>query len=276
MLVRKLFFLPEEVIMKRMNFLIGMTGISLALGMMVIGCDQDASSGGGGSDRTFPSSLEGTTWEGELPASTVAGAGYTVLRLSFYETTVTQVYGGFGVSQPLSSSGTYIFSGNTITISLGSQTKIATINGNTFSIEYGEGVIVTFKKISTSTPDPTPDPTPVDPATPSESSTLVINGCPSGSVYVCPSPYTSPTSKLDLMGATGGAVAEGNGISPYKLTSNSTGVEFQKTGRFMVIVVFIDFSEKTLEYYYLENVSFTNGSATINFSNMKTLSLSGR
>jgi hypothetical protein len=47
MLVRKLFFLPEEVIMKRMNFLIGMTGISLALGMMVIGCDTGGGGGGG-------------------------------------------------------------------------------------------------------------------------------------------------------------------------------------------------------------------------------------
>jgi hypothetical protein len=33
--------------MKRMNFLIGMAGISLVLGMMVIGCDQDGDSGGG-------------------------------------------------------------------------------------------------------------------------------------------------------------------------------------------------------------------------------------
>jgi hypothetical protein len=49
MLVRKLFFLPEEVIMKRMNFLIGMVGISLALGMMVIGCD--TGSGGGSNTK---------------------------------------------------------------------------------------------------------------------------------------------------------------------------------------------------------------------------------
>jgi hypothetical protein len=35
--------------MKRMNFLIGMVGISLALGMMVIGCDEDSDDGGGGS-----------------------------------------------------------------------------------------------------------------------------------------------------------------------------------------------------------------------------------
>jgi hypothetical protein len=35
--------------MKRMNFLIGMAGISLALGLMVVGCDQDGDSGGGGS-----------------------------------------------------------------------------------------------------------------------------------------------------------------------------------------------------------------------------------
>jgi hypothetical protein len=46
MLVRKLFFLPEEGIMKKI-FLIGMAGISLALGMMVVGCD----TGGGSSSR---------------------------------------------------------------------------------------------------------------------------------------------------------------------------------------------------------------------------------
>jgi hypothetical protein len=47
-------FLPEEVIMKR-NFLIAMAGISLALGMMAVGCDTGGGGGGsgGGSSRTF-------------------------------------------------------------------------------------------------------------------------------------------------------------------------------------------------------------------------------
>jgi hypothetical protein len=39
--------LPEEGIMKKI-FLIGVAGISLALGMMVVGCTQDTDSGGGG------------------------------------------------------------------------------------------------------------------------------------------------------------------------------------------------------------------------------------
>jgi hypothetical protein len=96
-----------------------------------------------------PNFLAGTTWEGELPASTVAGAGYTVLRLIFSETTVTQVYDGWGVSQPLSSNIPYTLSGNTFSMKPAGETRTATINGNSFTIDYGQGVIITFKKIST-------------------------------------------------------------------------------------------------------------------------------
>jgi hypothetical protein len=48
-----LFFLPEEVIMKKINFLIRMAGISLALAMTVIGCDTGTSSSGGGGGDTW-------------------------------------------------------------------------------------------------------------------------------------------------------------------------------------------------------------------------------
>jgi hypothetical protein len=76
--------------MKKRNFLIGMVGISLALGMMVIGCDQDGDSGGGGG----PGRVSGT--QVYLSDGTEYTGSGTV-KVSIYYSTGT----GYG------SSGTY-------------------------------------------------------------------------------------------------------------------------------------------------------------------------
>jgi hypothetical protein len=62
--------------MKRMNFLIGMAGISLALGMMVIGCDQDGDSGGNGGGGSY-------TFEFKVESSSYFDGDYKVTKVEF-------------------------------------------------------------------------------------------------------------------------------------------------------------------------------------------------
>jgi hypothetical protein len=134
-------FLPEEVIMKKINFLIGMAGISLALAMTVIGCDTGTSSGGGGGGT--PTSLTGTTWDGEeLPAYLAGGLSGAISRLVFTATTVSEVAVLGNTIYPTQlSNAPYTLYGNTITITapvlVGGGTLTATVRGNKITASWG-------------------------------------------------------------------------------------------------------------------------------------------
>jgi hypothetical protein len=156
----KIIFLPEEGIMKKRNFLIAMAGISLALGMMVLGCDQDGGSSGSGT----ATSVAGTVWEGPEPESMTDGqSGYT-LRMTFTATTVTQdrlLNDNF--VQTYFSNASYTYSGGTVTITFPAPASrggedylrgiLATVSGDKMTAVVGE-VTYTFTKVTSSTPKP--------------------------------------------------------------------------------------------------------------------------
>ena len=95
---------------------------------------------------------------------------------------------------------------------------------------------------------------------------LTINGLPeSAVVLVCPN--TVPGSMVAMFPIIDSAIGAGVGTtSPYSLVNTSNN-PFTRTGTFMVLLTLID-SE---ELYYLNDVSFSRGSATINFSDMNDM-----
>jgi hypothetical protein len=177
--------------MKKRNFLIAMAGISLALCVALIGCDQD---GGGGGSGT---SLAGTTWEGDMTTP----EGRLTLQATFTARTITitQIYSdGTSSSQsPMD----YTLSGNTITIS---GTQPWTVSGNTIII-YGNGSTFTLTKVTSGTSKPNNDDFTVtnaqvyqeDERTPyTGSGTVKIGDLTVGSVSNGKLTYTLPSSDL--------------------------------------------------------------------------------
>jgi hypothetical protein len=110
--------MEDKMTKTKRNFLIGLAGISLALGMMVVGCSDGGSSGGGGGNQ-----LVGTVWTGD---------GLTV-AFKAREVTVTGI---FNFTAP------YTLNGNEVTITVpaseGGGTAKGIINGNQGTVTYGQ------------------------------------------------------------------------------------------------------------------------------------------
>jgi hypothetical protein len=97
--------------------------------------------------------------------------------------------------------------------------------------------------------------------------TLTVNGAPSyASVVVCD--YRAPNSKLDYITAVTRITAVSyDNSSPYALkTSTGAGAAFTGNGTFLVVL-----TVSNTEVYLKGGVSFSNGSATINFDDMNLL-----
>jgi hypothetical protein len=96
--------------------------------------------------------------------------------------------------------------------------------------------------------------------------TLTISNSPgSGSVYICDS--SAPTTQMGLAGLLSGSIASGmaSDRSTYPLQS-STGGTFSGTGSYLVI-----FTQGGASYFK-GDVSFNNGSATVDYNSMTAAS----
>jgi len=96
-------------------------------------------------------------------------------------------------------------------------------------------------------------------------SVVIIENSPgSGSLIVCDSP--APVTVMDWAHLSSGAIAVGvaSDRSTYNMSAIS-GYYFLKTGNYLVLL------SVGTEGYFKENVSFKDGSATINFNNMTPL-----
>lgn len=92
-----------------------------------------------------------------------------------------------------------------------------------------------------------------------DNGTLTVNNCPNvKSVMVCVN--NNPVTMWDLLDAVMEYVAAGTSDkSPFELLDTETYEKFSATGTFLVIVVVGS------DVYFIANVKFKNGSATIDF-----------
>jgi len=103
---------------------------------------------------------------------------------------------------------------------------------------------------------------------PLDKGTLTINNCPAEvSVIICKN--NIPKTMMEFANLLMyDRIAYGNGDSSPFTSRTYSGKDFTKTGKFVVIV-----TDKSVEdeqvIYFVENVSFNKGSATIDFKTMK-------
>jgi len=103
----------------------------------------------------------------------------------------------------------------------------------------------------------------------SSKGTLIIKNSPTGGlVYVCNS--GTPTTYMEFSQAIGKNIANGTSITgdrfTYPLKYSLTSEAFSETGNYLII--FIDAGGS---YYFKGNVSFSNGSATVDFNSMTSV-----
>jgi hypothetical protein len=100
-----------------------------------------------------------------------------------------------------------------------------------------------------------------NPAGSNNNGILTINNCPSiATVIICDS--NPPATTVELIQVISAAIAVGEGTkSPYAL-KNKDGSAFTRTGSFLVVVT------ANSNNYFKGDVSFNNGSATLDFAGM--------
>jgi hypothetical protein len=113
----------KEKTMANKKFLLGIMVLVLLFGMTAVSCD-NGSTGGGVNNGSTSSSIVGT-WK-----ATYGGVQITLVFNA--NGTFTQSYSGAGTI-----SGTYIVSGNTVSLTTGGATETGTINGNRITDSYG-------------------------------------------------------------------------------------------------------------------------------------------
>jgi len=102
--------------------------------------------------------------------------------------------------------------------------------------------------------------------------TLTINNCPAEvSVYVGKNNTSVTLLKLADLILDDSTVVGLGGSSPFTLRTKSAD-DFTATGNFMVIVIDRSIADNPV-FYFLKSVKFNNGSATIDFKKMQTVSL---
>jgi hypothetical protein len=105
--------------------------------------------------------------------------------------------------------------------------------------------------------------------------TLIMQNSPTGgAVYVCDS--ATPTTYMEFSQAMGKNIAIGTSMTgdrfTYQLYYSMTSETFSGTGSYLVIFM----RSAGMDYYFKGNVSFSNGSATVDFNSMTSwLSLPG-
>jgi hypothetical protein len=100
-----------------------------------------------------------------------------------------------------------------------------------------------------------------------EPSTLTVNNAPkSGTVLICDSAV--PTTLQEYTALSQHQLAMGNtgGPSSYKL--GNTGGPFTQSGNFLVVLMLVSDSGLKTNIYFKGNVSFSKGSATVDFNDM--------
>ncbi|MCL2069591.1 MAG: hypothetical protein FWH19_01220 [Treponema sp.] len=92
---------------------------------------------------------------------------------------------------------------------------------------------------------------------------LVVNNCPSNATVIV-SNSSTPSTLTELALGIGSAVAVApyDDSSPFNLVDAMGGGTFTRTGSYLVVVS-VNFNN-----YFMGDVRFTNGSATINFNSM--------
>ena len=98
---------------------------------------------------------------------------------------------------------------------------------------------------------------------PLDNSTLTVKNCPEdSSVFVCEN--EPPETLLDLAGLLSDVIAVGlDDNSPFSLYT-PTGEDFTASGTFLVIIL-VD-----SVIYFIDNVRFSNGSASVDFNKMNS------
>jgi len=91
--------------------------------------------------------------------------------------------------------------------------------------------------------------------------TLTVNNCPEEAMaLICVN--SDPKTMMELLGAVSKYVAAGTISNSSSELMSTAGENFSSTGKFLVIVL-VD-----SDVYFIGNVSFTDGSATIDFKSM--------
>ena len=98
---------------------------------------------------------------------------------------------------------------------------------------------------------------------PLDNGTLTVKNCPEdSSIFICEN--NAPETLIDLAGLLSELTAVGlDDNSPFSLYA-PTGEDFTASGTFLVIIL-VD-----SVIYFIDNVRFSNGSASVNFNKMNS------
>jgi len=247
--------------MKNAYKLIWIIALITIIGFSFAACDNGSTggSGGGGGSGNFAN----TNWRSSYP---YGGLTTMEVRLSFITSGDWALYMNNMTAWQQIVAGTYTVSGSTATLmvsSIGEYGK-ATISGNTLTLigqlasyggsswtrENGDSGGNTGGGSSGST------------------GTLIIQNSPTGGmVYVYDS--GAPTTYMEFSEATRNNIAFGINTSDrftYQLMYPGTSEAFSGTGSYLVV-----FYRSGGSFYFKGNVSFSNGSATVDFNSMTSV-----